>query len=462
MAEYGNLPAKLAAQGLTATAEKRGSLVGRGMAAVLSNNQQVMRKSDDAIYRQARDVYNRLADDGLGAWFGFEERKQPLTEALNTFFQLARESYGKAYFPLSTLYGGEQSVKGDTAQAERFHKLAFDWLHASQYLNDPEIWHDLGALYVGNDADLAIYWFLKAAAAGNARSMWGLVGAYEYREDYENALYWQIKAAIAGHEEAQRGLEMQHEHGDLEEKIGDEQVFGWYVWSAEHGHVWVQLFLAEAYCSGDVIEQDDERAAHWYLQAAIQGEPHAQLQIGKMYWEGRGVERHDEQARYWLEQSAEQGDPAAQYDFGQFLSQQGGEVENAVQMIESAADQGYGPAQYLIASDEGATFDVSEEQCAELFDKALTWYEDRAEFGDSQLRLDLALMHLDCWQASYDTSHRTSCFEGLRLLEEVASEPLAIDFDTGEPSPKNDVQRRASRRLGSEYLRGKVIGHVTE
>lgn len=147
MTERENLPAKLAAQGLAATTEKRGSLVGRGLAAVLSNTQLALTEDNDALYRQAREVYNRLTDDGLGSWFGYSEREQPLTDAMNTFLQLASEGYGKAYFPLSTLYGGEQSAKGDIVQAERFHKLALDWLHANEHLNDPEIWHDLGVLY---------------------------------------------------------------------------------------------------------------------------------------------------------------------------------------------------------------------------------------------------------------------------------------------------------------------------
>jgi len=451
MDERENLPAKLAAQGLAATTEKRSSLVARGMAAILSNTQLALTKDNDTLYYQARGLYDHISNQGVEGvqgfiWFEFTE-----TQMMDAFHRLATAGYGKAYLPLCKLYGGMQTIKGDPVQAERFHKLAHDWLHANQHLNDPEIWHDLGAFYEGENVELAIHWFQKAAEAGNVSSMWGLVGAYEYKEDWENALYWQIKAAEAGHEKAQRGLEMQHEHGDLAEKIGDEQVFDWYVWSAEQGNLWAQLFLAEAYRSGDVIEQDDEQAAHWYLQAATQGEPHAQLQLGKMYWEGRGVEQDYEQAEYWLENSVDQGSAESQYQFGQFLCEKGGEEEKAGQLIQCAADQEYGPAQYVIASDIGF-FDVSDEQCAELFDKALTWYEVEAKF-DSELRLDLALMHLDSWQASYNQSYRANRFDGLRLLEEVASEPiLIVDFD-GKTSSKNYAQRRASRRLGNELLK---------
>lgn len=448
MDERENLPAKLAAQGLAATIERRGSLVGRGMAAVLSNAQLALMKGNDALYRQARELYDHISNSGNQGvlCFGFTENQM-----MNAFHQLATENYGKAYFPLYTLHRGWQSIKADPAQSLHYLNLATDWLLDNQHLNDPEIWHDLGALYVGNDADLAIHWFQKAAEVGDASSMWELVGAYEYKEDWGNALHWQIKAAKAGHKEAQHGLVQQHEHGDLETKLGDEQVFDWYVWSAEQGCLWAQMFLAFAFRCGDLIEQDDEQAAHWYLLAATQGEPHAQLQLGKMYWEGRGVEQDYDQAEYWLENSADQGSAESQYQFGQFLCEKGSEEEKAGQLIQCAADQEYGPAQYVIASDIGF-FDVSDEQCAELFDKALTWYEAEAKF-DPELRLDLAFMHLDSWQAPYNKSRRANRFDGLRLLEEVASEPLVIDSDNGGPSSKNDAQRRASRRLGNELLK---------
>lgn len=461
MDERENLPAKLAAQGLVTTG-KRVGLVGRGLATILANNQQVMINSDDAIYRQAREVYNRLTYDELDSWYQYQDQVIPL---IDVFRQLADKEYVKAYFPLSVLYRNAPCVgiRGDHQQADRIEQLAFDWLRENKVQNDPEICHDLGALFLTiHLEDAAIEWFQKAADAGDSSSMWALVSVYEgidikywedwgeslYWEDSGKSLYWQIKAAMAGHEKAQHRLEM--ERGDL--PIDDKQVFDWYVWSAEQGHLWAQLFLADAYRSGDLIEQDDEQASHWYLQAALQGDAHAQLQIGKMYWEGLGVEQDDEQAEFWLSKSAEQGGVESQYQFGLFLFQTGYEEGLCVQLIQSAAVQEYGPAQYFIATNGSAFLAVSHKQLPELFDKAFTWYEVEAKF-DSELRLDLALMHLDSWQAHYNKSHRANRFDGLLLLEEVASEPLIIDADNRKLSSKNHVQRRASRRLGNELLR---------
>lgn len=228
MDERENLPAKLAAQGLAATTEKRGSLVARGIVAVLANKQQALTKNNDAIYRQAREIYDELTNVEFHWREGYLKSEPSLSEAIKAFLQLANEGYGKTYFPLSTLctlqnlWDGDQLTKNELINAKRFHKLADDWLHANQHLNDPEIWHDLGALYINNDVELSIRWFQKAADVGDVSSMWGLVGAYEYKEDWSNALYWQIKAAKAENEAAQIGLEQQHEEGDLETKIDDE------------------------------------------------------------------------------------------------------------------------------------------------------------------------------------------------------------------------------------------------
>lgn len=468
MDETENLPSKLAAQSLASAAGKPGNLVARGMFAVLANKQQVLTKINNARYRQAREVYDRLTDDGYSWRDGHLKSDASLIEALETLLQLADEGYGKAYFPLSTLctlqnlYLGEASIKDMLVKAERFHKPAFDWLHANEHLNEPEIWHDLGALYVGNDADQAIHWFQKAADVGDVRSMWGLSGAYEYLEECDQARYWQINAAEAGHENAQVGLKVQHDHGELD--IDDEQVFNWYVWSAESGHVWAQLFLAEAYRygggnpdgHGHGVDQDEVEAVHWYMQAANQGEYHAQLQLGKMFWEGRlevgGVEPDDAQAKHWLEKCAENGDPESQYELGLFLFERGDgdQQERAAQMVQRSSDQGYGPAQYCIANDVVDTFDVTDEQRRELFRAAFNWYREHFEFGDSELRYDYALMHLNSWAKRFSELPDRS--EGVLLLEAIASEPIHLDFETGE-SLVNGVQGRASRRLGMELLK---------
>lgn len=270
MDEHKNLPAKLASQELAATTEKRGSLMARGLAAVLANTQQPLAMDNDALYRQAREVYNQLTNDGFSSWCGDDEQKLLLAGALNTFLQLAAKGYGKAYFPLSTLFSGKQSVKGDPEQAERYRKLAYDWLSVNQYLNEPEIWHDLGAI----------------KSCGDPHYLW-LIG-----EMYYNGFKSKDRSPYVV--------------GEVIEQNYEEAEY-WYRKSAEMGDCYFQWQLGELYSEGRGVTQNYEQAAYWFNKAAEQMDDERQCTLGSMYQEGLGVEQNDEQAVYWFYQAAEQG-----------------------------------------------------------------------------------------------------------------------------------------------------------
>lgn len=432
------------------------SVVGRGLGSIQSGLLPLTLAERDDLYRKARDDYNRITEDGSITRFNWKpDELNDLRSALEAFQRLADAGYGKAYFLLSKLLCDSQVVESGLEKSEQYRELALGWLHAHQHLNDPETWHDLGHFYVNEDNECAIEWFEKAANAGHAPSMWMLVGVFEAEEDWDAALHWQIRAAKAGHVRAQDSLKFQHDREDLD--ISNAQVFEWYVWSAEHGHLWAQLFLADTYSDKHSwLGLNSDRAVHWYTQAANQGDTHAQLQLGKMFWDYRldnsGIEADDERARYWLEKAAEHGDPESQYELGWFLYERaepsGEDEEDAVRLIQSAADQGHGPAQYWIARSSAVTY----EQRGELLDSAFAWYEERVPFGNSELRYDFALMHLREHLLIEDTNvFRASRIDAIRLLEEIASEPILVDADTGKPLA-NKIQARASRHLGVELL----------
>ena len=228
-------------------------------------------------------------------------------------------------------------------------------------MDDIEIWSDLGKLYFIHERDMpelqkpyqsfSNYWFEKAASMGEVNCMWHLVGLFENDEDWDNALQWQIKAAKAGHELAQEGLVCQHEHGDLYERVDEDEIFGWYVWSAEQGKADSQYALGEIYSNSDAISHDRKQAAFWYKKAAEQGHLEAQFWLGwthirnidelfdvklglqyfkssaeagyvpSMVWLGRRYmygsppfeekDRDYKQAFYWYRKAAEQGDTEA-------------------------------------------------------------------------------------------------------------------------------------------------------
>ncbi len=127
----------------------------RGLVAVQESKALALAKTDDALYRQARDAYNRITGygnkHGVGNIWAADELAE-LKAAFETFRRLADRQYGKAYFPLSRFYTGYQSIPKNKELAKHYLALAFDWCYANQLLNDPEIWNDLGSLYLCGEA----------------------------------------------------------------------------------------------------------------------------------------------------------------------------------------------------------------------------------------------------------------------------------------------------------------------
>ena len=436
MDEHENLPAKMASQSLAASTEKRGSLVARGMSAVLSNTQLALTKDNDALYRVARDVWNRITDDGNKSGFGdmwSENEHVELKSAYDAFQLLADAGFGKAYFPLAIMFSvgvpgysedGKPVNQISRKQAQNYAKLSFNWCWGKDFPEDAafdaESCNDLGVLYMTGEAIGQYYYlgvspnhrdyqpnykaalrcFKDAADAGNPSAMFNLCGMHEagcgVEQNCSEALHWQIKAAEAGHEKAQRGLEQQHEHGDLESKIDDEQVFDWYVWSAEQGHLWAQLFLAEAYRFGDVIEQDVDESTFWFRKAAMQGSAIGQWRLGEMYILALGVVRDDEQAVYWLNKAAEQKLASGQnrlgwvYEVGRGVSQ---DYKVAMKWYRLAADQGNRDAQNNIGSMyyKGRGVEKNNSQ-------AERWFRMAAEHGHAFAQESLKELCID-WKA---------------------------------------------------------------
>ena len=241
MTDQNNLPAKASAQNVAAPVEQRGSLVARGLAAVKNSGRLALPQGNDARYRLARTVYDRVRTN-----WGESRRSEQiaaLTEGFTILQQLADAGYGKAYYPLSTFFNGtvffwdELSVLRNQILAEHFGKQAFDWCFAHQLQDDPEIWSDLGDLYLSDGAgeinnDLAFYWHRKAAEQGYAPAQLSVAWMYQFGQDYELAAYWYQKAAEQGCLDAQIELVVWYEYGRGVDQ-SDEQSAYWHGKAAE-------------------------------------------------------------------------------------------------------------------------------------------------------------------------------------------------------------------------------------
>lgn len=372
---------------INANATTSTSLIGRGLGAIQRKEIGLARPELDALYRQARDVYN--IETGYEPNTGFQylsaEKQKQMEDIFIVFQQLADKGYGKAYFPLAGMYGGRQEISENIYKFDYYSRMAFDWCFANQGLNDPEIELDLGCMYAyGRGVDLdheqAVFWYRKAAEQGHIDAHW-LLGQMYYRgcgikQDDEQALFWFRKASEQGSSCGMGCLDRMYAEGRGEEQDKE---------AAEQGNAQAQFNLGERYRFRDV-----EQAVSWYEQAADQGHADAQCKLGWMYANDRDVEQDDEQAVFWYLKAAEQGHAHAQYLLGEeyasysIVLEEDDNEEKAIFWYRKAAEQGHTDAQFNLGVmyDEGFGVEQDDEQ-------AVFWYRKAAEQGDSNAQGNL-------------------------------------------------------------------------
>lgn len=400
---------------IAVSVQPRGSLAERGLLAIQIGTKLAQTKDNDALYRQARAVYDLITDNGGVSWFGERLGRKwipisALTEAFTTFQRLAADGYGKAYYPLSTLYGGEQSLKGDKNLARHFSKLALDWCLANSSKGDPEIWNDLGICYLHEDNEQAVHWFRKAAEQGHA---WGLLN-----------------------------LAMMYDEGwGVEENSGES--LNLQTMAAEQGNLVAILRLIHQLESNGPEHEpyDDEQALYWYRKAAEQGYPWTEADFGTERFFNLGMlfrygdEVDEDKAEEYFLAASNLGHPEAQYFLAELLSERGKDTDSE-HWLKNSADLGYGPAQLAYAE---YPF-VPEKEAEALIDSGLDWYKAQAESGDCVSQFEYASMML-----SPDGDWKSNPEEGLHWLKTSAEQDYLP----------------ACRRLGNEYLRGEISEHTT-
>ena len=171
-------------------------------------------------------------------------------------------------------------------------------------------------LYSDKKYEQAIYWFQKAADAGNSAAQKNLAicyfNGYGVEKDVEKAIYWWQKAADAGNSAAQKNLAFCYLKGDGVEKNVEKAVY-WWQKAADAGNSAAQFNLAICYLKGDGVEKDVEKAVYWWQKAADAGDSTAQYRLAFCYLKGEGIEKDVEKAVYWWQKAADAGDSDAEY-----------------------------------------------------------------------------------------------------------------------------------------------------
>jgi len=358
--------------------------------------------------------------------------------------------------------------------ATKNEQQAFHWIQLAAKAKHPQAQVALGLCYlhgqgVPKNAELAISYFADCAKAGNTEAMYQLAQVFLNEGPHHKP------------DEAQSLLHM----------------------AAENGHALSMFTLGKLYRAGTVLPKDDSKALYWYSQANSQDQPEAeyelamlmlketwdikenpiamltksaeqnyvpaQLTLAKMYQEGQNVPKNEEMAFQWYLCAAKMADPQAYYQIGlAFIQGQLKQPKNqdlGVDYLKQAADLGYMPAQYTLASlylDGNAVLSDREQAMDYLMQAA------NAGWIDAQLKLAEALIQFSLPQydkAAYHWLQKASNHQHIEALYELAKcYHDGIGTNVDYPQAAKIYQQLAARehypshfKLGQMYYDGKGV-----
>lgn len=150
-----------------------------------------------------------------------------------------------------------------------------------------------------NDEE-SLWWFLRAANAGNPDAMYNLGILLEQKKTREGdiqSLVWLQKAAEVGHP----GAMMQLSRRCLSGRCGTNgvlQAVKWLQMAADKDHVAAMEHLGALYRTGhaDGLDASVEKALIWLHKAEACGSDYAVSEIGRLYERGDGVEQNFDEA----------------------------------------------------------------------------------------------------------------------------------------------------------------------
>ena len=280
--------------------------------------------------------------------------------------------------------------------------------------------------YTPIDIDQAIYWFEKAANAGDVHSQLHLASLLRIEACYEEMFFWLGEAAKKSHVQAEYRLGYCYEIG-----LGTEIDYGfaesWYLRAARkgdrealfrlaylyhrnlcsspdqgtalryfrraanQGHLEALTFLAEYYEKGIVVFRNYEKAFRFYKKAAEGGLPAAQFCLGQMFQFGMGVKKSESEGALWISRAAEQGFVPALYLKSLICLKGLGEPRSICDacmwfLLGKKLDTGLSPALDNMKKQlqSECTGLASEKEWKEAANMAVKWFEDGSNFENME------------------------------------------------------------------------------
>lgn len=290
---------------------------------------------DLSYIKQQASEGNPVAQYTLGIMYQQAKSvQQNKATALSWYQKSAEQNYLLAQYALTAIYQYGDGVKSSPKDALYWHKKTTeprslillnqqqqsfnqiaDFLSKQATQDNTTAQYLLATLYSSNkNEDIANYWFLRAAMAGDKNAQYYIGITYTDRPGIINktqGIYWLEKAALQNFLDAEVVLASIYEQ-DKDIAPDFKKAAYWYEQAANQGDAKAQSFIAGMYRDGKGVTLDKQKALEWYLKAAKQGDAFSQYNLGQIYEIGDGVMPDIQKALYWYTQGAKQGHIASQ------------------------------------------------------------------------------------------------------------------------------------------------------
>lgn len=320
------------------------------------------------------------------------------------------------------------------------------------------------ALSGTGDGEKSLKWLIRAAESEYADAQNILAARYMQEHRIEDALKWWEKATGNGHPVAQfwfgrylvTGIEdcLEADVARALTLISD---------SAVSGYESAQIWLGNAYWSGEFVEQNHALAVTWFRSAAEQGNADAQFRLAQAYYTGLGVDKSAVEYSAWLRKAAENGHAEAQghlaYDYfiGNIVEQN---YEKAAEWWAKAAEQGEPRAQHSLGQCYLSGCGVPADKA-----KALGWFRKAAEQNHAEAQMELALAYRDGDGVPADLTEGLQWMmrahvHGCENARERFWSPLVNDMDAvlkGLEAAAEANDTAAQKHLAKIYSSGELV-----
>lgn len=169
-------------------------------------------------------------------------------------------------------------------------------------------------------------------------------------KDAREAVYWYEKAADAGDPWAQQQMGFLCEAG-IGVPADPARAVHWYQLAAANGLISAKTNLGVTYLWGDGVRKDVRMAAELFRDAAEKGDGTAATYLGDLYYFGSGVPQDQDAAEHWYKIGARLHEPLAEFDLGTLASftDDPHRQAKAAEWFRKSMHDGYVPAVHSLA-----------------------------------------------------------------------------------------------------------------